>query len=193
MSRRYVDALRQMATEATPTPTLDSVNNATETPAINRLTRGPNDCASHPATMQPPLTSQTIASGIPMSQNVIQSATRPANKFVSNAIHSGYQQPWVDVCLWPKADMAWCTATLIRNVLGENSAIKRCAVCDVLIRNDACCSFRKNPWLRFSRSQMYPSAARELDVASNERPASFNDVLGIFREMPWQFRHSSTS
>jgi hypothetical protein len=81
----------------------------------------------------------------------------------------------------------------IRNVLGENSAIKRGTVCDVLIRNDACSSFRTNTWLRFSRPQMYSSPARQLDVAPDERPASFNDVLGIFRETPWQFRHGSTS
>jgi hypothetical protein len=93
----------------------------------------------------------------------------------------------------PEAHAARCAATLFRKVLGENSAVKRCAVCDVLIRNDACCSLRKTPWLRFSRSQMYPSAARELDVASNERPGSFNDVFGIFRKTPWQFRHIRTS
>jgi len=40
---------------------------------------------------------------------------------------------------------------------------------------------------------MYSSSVCQLDVAPNERPASFNDVFRIFRELLWEFRHNNTS
>jgi hypothetical protein len=76
--------------------------------------------------------------------------------------------------------------------LSENSVIKRWAVCDVLIiRDDG--SLHTNTWLRFSRPQMYSSPVRQLDIAPNERPTSFNDVLRIFGKMLWEFHHYNTS
>jgi uncharacterized protein DUF1330 len=80
-----------MATETNAIPKFDTVNSVIKNPAINKSVRGPSDCISHPVRMHPPLTSQMIASGIAISQNVRQRATSPANNFARNFIQSHWR------------------------------------------------------------------------------------------------------
>src|SRR4029079_11068653 len=47
--------------------------------------------------------------------------------------------------------------------------------------------------LGFSGPQIYPAAARQLDIASNDRSTGLNDIFGIFRKTLWQSRHRNTS
>lgn len=64
---------------------------------------------------------------------------------------------------------------------------------DVLIRNDTRGISPTLARLGFSRPQIYPAAARQLDIASNDRSTGLNDIFGIFRKTLWQSRHRNTS
>ena len=57
---------------------LESVNSTMRNPAIN------GSWMPHPTTMQPPLTSQTSESGVPISQNTHQRAICPVANLARN-------------------------------------------------------------------------------------------------------------
>src|SRR5579862_5093217 len=77
-SRGYFDELRHTATATNGRAALDKVKSATINPAIT-------GCSTpYPASMPSPLKSHTRASGVPISQNVRQSAISPVANLATN-------------------------------------------------------------------------------------------------------------
>jgi hypothetical protein len=69
-----------MATETSGIAALDNANSAIMNPAIH------GSPTPNPSTMQAPVTSQTRASGVPISQNARQRAIFPVSNLARNFI-----------------------------------------------------------------------------------------------------------
>src|SRR5271155_2587215 len=86
-SRGYLDELRHMAAETKTIATHDNAKTTTKEPATNGFP------TPHPASMHPPLKSQTRASGVPISQNAHQRAMSPAANLARNFMGSDERRP----------------------------------------------------------------------------------------------------